>query len=346
MEIKLVCSCGTKFKFEVEPVHGRMPAPVYCPACNADATAEANEVLRQMYSTPQPESVAAPVATPAGGGLRINRPETHAPPPPLPPPPATIYVPAEVTLAPPVDPDAKKMRVMGIVAAVVAIALLGLGGWRIGKRIYRGVKGVAEIASVIKELSNTNIPQSNFWYEDAAIVFVRHTNHMEIADACKTYWKDKLHKNLTVFDPGGQEVERDYELIPAHNGYIRIIGSPEWPAQQFEGLSLYLSQRFKTLVFEAQDQDLEGNSHFGVYEQGARKFHARIEFKMVNGEAEQKVIVENKEWAIANGYKPGENGFDDFYLDDADEITQRLGMKFWDESVDTELKGLAMKENP
>lgn len=47
MEIKIVCHCGTKYQFAVEPVNQRMPLPVKCPKCGADGTAEANEILAQ-----------------------------------------------------------------------------------------------------------------------------------------------------------------------------------------------------------------------------------------------------------------------------------------------------------
>src|SRR5262245_23471512 len=82
MEISVQCTCGTKYKFDVEPVHGRMAAPVSCPACGADGTEQANDFLRLQASAPPPPppppsdvSTSAAGATPApGGGLRINRP--------------------------------------------------------------------------------------------------------------------------------------------------------------------------------------------------------------------------------------------------------------------------------
>src|SRR5580698_4475563 len=104
MELKVLCNCGQKYKFDVEPVHGRMPFPVNCPACGADGTQFANNLLAQMppsggsapapvplaammapaMAAPAPMPVApmaamAPSAAPAG--LRINRAE--APPPPI-----------------------------------------------------------------------------------------------------------------------------------------------------------------------------------------------------------------------------------------------------------------------
>jgi hypothetical protein len=45
MTIKVQCSCGAKYSFEVEPVEGRMPYAVNCPVCNADGTETANELI-------------------------------------------------------------------------------------------------------------------------------------------------------------------------------------------------------------------------------------------------------------------------------------------------------------
>jgi hypothetical protein len=87
MEMKIVCDCGQKYAFDVEPVNGRMPATVNCPACGGDGTHAANDILSQIFpdqpppipvaiavepaaalAPPPPFAAAAPV-----GGLRINR---------------------------------------------------------------------------------------------------------------------------------------------------------------------------------------------------------------------------------------------------------------------------------
>jgi|DewCreStandDraft_2_1066082.scaffolds.fasta_scaffold00050_40 hypothetical protein len=43
--VKVQCPCGARFAFEVEPVEGRLPVPVHCPECGADATGLANAAL-------------------------------------------------------------------------------------------------------------------------------------------------------------------------------------------------------------------------------------------------------------------------------------------------------------
>ena len=50
VEVKIQCDCGTRYKFEVEPLHGRMPQKVSCPHCGVDGTPAANAVLREKLN--------------------------------------------------------------------------------------------------------------------------------------------------------------------------------------------------------------------------------------------------------------------------------------------------------
>ncbi len=43
--VKIVCSCGQKYAFDVYPLNGRMPSPIRCPVCGVDGTAVANEII-------------------------------------------------------------------------------------------------------------------------------------------------------------------------------------------------------------------------------------------------------------------------------------------------------------
>jgi hypothetical protein len=162
------------------------------------------------------------------------------------------------------------------------------------------------------------------------MLYVKHPNHLEVAQACTEYWKTSLNKNLALVreseDDEGQPGDR--LLSPAYRGYVRITGPLEWQQAHFEGLAKFLSQRFKTLVFEERDVDFSGAYHFGVYENGERKFHAQMD---IGNNLEEKVTVENEAWAVQHGFKPGAEGFKEFNIGDADEITKRLGMKLWDE---------------
>ena len=46
MNIKVQCSCQAKFSFDVEPVDGKMPVNIVCPACGADTTDLANQAIQ------------------------------------------------------------------------------------------------------------------------------------------------------------------------------------------------------------------------------------------------------------------------------------------------------------
>jgi hypothetical protein len=75
--VKINCDCGQHYAFDVEPVGGRMPVPVACPACGADGTVSANTLIGQSMA-PQP----APAAVP---GMSSAPPATPSPPSAPPP---------------------------------------------------------------------------------------------------------------------------------------------------------------------------------------------------------------------------------------------------------------------
>jgi len=127
MELKVVCQCGQKFKFDVEPVNGRMPFAVNCPACNADGTAAANALIAaQLATAPPVVSAPPPPIAPAAGGLRINLPPPPATaataPPPLAPPPISGLRPAVANKKPKPQVAGEFSLVRGILGA-----LLGAG---------------------------------------------------------------------------------------------------------------------------------------------------------------------------------------------------------------------------
>ena len=72
MEVKIQCGCGTKYKFDVEPVNRQLPGAVQCPTCGHDGTAAGNEIVRQKLTALS--SIGAPVAiTPAASAsLRLS----------------------------------------------------------------------------------------------------------------------------------------------------------------------------------------------------------------------------------------------------------------------------------
>ncbi|MSU59255.1 MAG: hypothetical protein EXS35_13990 [Pedosphaera sp.] len=376
MEIKILCACGAKFKFDVEPVNGQMPWAVKCPVCGADGTAQANAILQALAGTtlvglappteiaPPPPGVALappPAPLPASPGrLRLGQPPV-APPPPE---PAVEPEGAPEEFAPP--PPRPRMasprlggnvgnkqagKLVGILTAIVVAVVAGLGAWKYGGKWFHRLLVVDEISKALgeanAEVKNSDEWKSNFDYSEEVVIYIQHKDHKAVADACQEFWKEKLHKTLTLsVVPADEGVEEgEYELQPSHHGWVRLVGPAEWPAPQYEALALHLSQKFNTLVFESSDVDVAETAYrFGVYEAGARKFYAKIEIKTVNDELDVKVTTEGNEWAFAHGFKPGEKGFQEFGMEDADKITQKCGMKFWDEKFNENKKSLLLTE--
>lgn len=75
MNVKIQCSCGTKFSFDVEPIDGKMPVEIFCPKCGADGTEYANQMIQQSLS-----GQSAVAAAPSPEKPRIRLQVAHAAP--------------------------------------------------------------------------------------------------------------------------------------------------------------------------------------------------------------------------------------------------------------------------
>ena len=116
MTIKIQCGCGTRYSFEVEPRDGVMPFRVNCPACNADGTEAANQIIAQ---TPEAEQTTQP---------RLRRQATAAPAADVPRIPAPK--PAVSTSIQRLQAEARQTRRIGWMIAGVLLLVLGLlGAW-------------------------------------------------------------------------------------------------------------------------------------------------------------------------------------------------------------------------
>ena len=62
--VNIYCACGQKFSFDVQPVDGRMPFPVACPACGQDGTPQANQVIARILN-----GITQPLPSPGGTTL-------------------------------------------------------------------------------------------------------------------------------------------------------------------------------------------------------------------------------------------------------------------------------------
>ena len=93
-QIRVTCTCGARYKFDLELAEQSMPAPVVCPNCQIDLTPLANEEILS-YVAKHSAGLATPVTAPA--------PVIAPPPEPAAVTPAAVTPAAE---AAPARPDA------------------------------------------------------------------------------------------------------------------------------------------------------------------------------------------------------------------------------------------------
>ena len=135
MEVKVQCSCGTRYKFDVEPINDHMPGPVSCPTCGADGTAASNSIIQQAVNaqaaTPSAVDVQLPLAPKPRVRLSLPArseaaPAVTAPEPQAAPPPSRTpimsAVPARASVAK--EPSVS----LGVAGAIVG-GFLGMLGW-------------------------------------------------------------------------------------------------------------------------------------------------------------------------------------------------------------------------
>jgi hypothetical protein len=135
MEIRIVCDCGQKYIFSVDPDNGQMPTAVTCPVCGADGTEVANEIMAQMFPKRVAEPALAVTPPPPAAErspARVSPPvrlTMVATPTPLPPAPAPAMVqPPQpvrpVAAAAPETEDAKEFSLgRGVLGAVLGAGL-------------------------------------------------------------------------------------------------------------------------------------------------------------------------------------------------------------------------------
>ena len=67
MEIKIQCSCGSRYKFDVEPVNGQAPTALECPNCHVSWTEHVNTMIAQSQAAAVAPMMASVSHAPAIG---------------------------------------------------------------------------------------------------------------------------------------------------------------------------------------------------------------------------------------------------------------------------------------
>src|ERR1039458_6869098 len=63
--MKIQCSCGAKYAFDVSPEMAQTPVRFVCPACGLDSSDFVNNLVRQELGLPEPAAAPAIQAAPA-----------------------------------------------------------------------------------------------------------------------------------------------------------------------------------------------------------------------------------------------------------------------------------------
>jgi hypothetical protein len=158
LDIKVQCDCGQRYQFEVEPVDGRMPASISCPACGLEGTDKANQLIQEKLAQalagqtpPRPRIRLATAAAPPPEEAAAASPSSPPPPPPSLRPqvarPAAGGVPRRgvAPAAAPAVPGRKPSFAMGLVGA--------LAGALIGSAVYFVVLNFAGYGFLLKPLA-------------------------------------------------------------------------------------------------------------------------------------------------------------------------------------------------
>lgn len=359
MEIKVQCDCGQKFKFDVEPVNGRMPFTVNCPVCGADGTARANVLLQQMPPPPAPISstyaappqIAAPAPAPAPmrpAGLSINRPP--APPPVL----APAAVREEKSSAADEDSDETEggvrvvklgWKVWGMIILCICLGLIGsFDKWS------RRITAVKDLVAWVEGLVSGNSAAAErdgvhpvlFSFGDTTLQF-KHGNQAEVAAACAEFWARQYNQKLEVSAPtncvpGGMvelfEAETLGVILPPTNGVVEFVPSLTTDNKRqaaLLALAEAVSRQLHCTNICAFSGDESDTGSFVIFADGTPRF--RCDRSLTTIGRLEKVKVDGENWAKELGFKPGKGGYKEFTFEDAEALAKHLGFQSGDGSL-------------
>ncbi len=223
--------------------------------------------------------------------------------------------------------------------AVFLIILVGSSGFKWWLRSTRSKRWSStnteeNYHSAVKKQDKTvpdDSDQLSFRADNQTILIVKHTNDLEVANACVEFYRDTLRRKLTLLSTKDALFESGhFGVMPPHHDVVEVVGPKSWPRQQAEALTLHLSQRFNTMAVHTWDNQSSGEWLLTACENGEKKFHADMALKGKPADAEATITTEGNDWATRRGFKPGPDGFKEFDEDDANRLLKRLGIKLWD----------------
>ncbi|MCD6049002.1 MAG: hypothetical protein K0Q55_405 [Verrucomicrobia bacterium] len=279
-------------------------------------------------------------AAPAPGGLRVRQSKkgqtTTVIPPPLPPPEDALPVlKRKPAAAAPVYDDDPPQGVLGwIKASGKAIATTAIAFLVVLKFI--GKLKLAKILAIFGIGAASNTPtdlrfaaDGNFGFLDETQIYVRADDSKKVVDACVAYWSTQ-GKTLNVKESDGETTEpKHYLVTPVHEGYVAILGDLEWDPKFVDGLAQSLSMTFNSTVMTMAEDDL-GSHRFAVYQSGQKNFAHQLDVQVQGRDLKTSFKMENENWVVEQGYfKPDSKGFENFDFAHVDQVSRKLGLKWW-----------------
>ena len=326
MEIKVVCTCGTKYRFPVEPVNGMLPQSIACPSCGADNTALGNAAIQQQLAEAAPSQ---PAGSP--GKLRIKAPSTApsatavADPPYAPPPIARHRTYAQPARA------SKGVGAKRVLTSIISGVLVLIGIWaiyhKIARRVHQAHDIIVSVAGKDDEGAHVRWTLLN---DNGAQLLVKNSNHTNVAQALAAANVKLLRKPLKTEverEDGNESEGTKFYVLPAFHDAVAVYGTWDWtePVQEREAVAFAaeLSKQLNTIVVMALMGDDADSGIYSVFENGERRFTLKRWPEFVQREGES--------WAKEHGYvadpdKLMTEDAKEVPFNDANELTMKLGI--------------------
>jgi hypothetical protein len=352
MDIKVLCPCGTKYQFPVEPVNGGLPHPIACPVCGADNTEAGNAaILSGLAAEPAP----IPTATALPSGIRISA-----------QPAAQSHAPHTQSAAPTAFPMSQPVRKRGsgtadkakkIGGLAVTTVLVIFGACVLYNKWSKRVGGVANLVSAIAGSDESGSGDTRIRWtlpdDDAGVMLVKSVDYTSVAKAFVAAYSQVTKQNLTIATASDEfDEEASFAICPARKGAVSIMGPMEWPEPQASALGAALSKQLNTIVVVALMGDDAETGLVSIYESGERRFFLKRWYQIASlSEDGLKEFMERdgEGWATEHGYVPSPakvltGDTDAIPFEDVNDLVLKLGMDASD--APEEIKGiLILKPN-
>ena len=351
MEIKVLCPCGAKYQFPVEPVNGMLPRSIACPVCGADNTALGNEAIQQQLPAAPPSAPAAPQKP----GLKVRAAESEPPAAPLytpPPPVSPVHRPAYAASTSGSSAGIGS-KIGSIAKKAVSIILVIIGLFALYAKWSRRI---GRLTNLVKAESTESASDLHWTLPDGSALLVKHSNHTNVADALAAAHLKLVNQKLAVTSTTNIfEAEGTYFVNQVHNGTVFVGGNWDWSEAKDEksasDIAADLSKELNTTILMALLDDDGEAGICAIFENGERKFRLKrwYEIKSLR-ESDLKEFVERDgaEWATQHGYvadpdKVLSGDSDKAPFQDVNALTLKLGMDISDVEYEDGAYSLVLK---